>query len=236
MIGRLLRADFLKIKRKGFWILTFLGPIGVVALQMVNYGVRLDYLLKQSENDWLYYLENVGSFTPLALILGIAILTSFTASVENETNAWKQLVALPVSKLTIYLSKFTVLAGLLFISSILLMVFTLGYGVLLPFNETIPWLELLKYSFYPYFAALPVLALQLWIATVSKNQGIPITTGILGVILAYSAYFLPDWMIWKWPSLMNQWDEPLVNVVLGLSLGCLLYILGMLDFARRDVK
>lgn len=236
MIGRLLRADFLKIKRKGFWILTFLGPIGVVALQMVNYGVRLDYLLKQSENDWLYYLQNVSAFTPLALILGIAILTSFTASVENETNAWKQLVALPVSKLTIYLSKFTVLASLLLISSILLLLFTLGYGVFLPFNETIPWLELLKYSFYPYFAALPVLALQLWIATVSKNQGIPITTGIVGVILAYSAYYLPDWMIWKWPSLMNQWDEPLVNVVLGLSLGCLLYMLGMLDFARRDVK
>ena len=128
MIGKLLRADFLKIKRKGFWFLTFLGPFGVVALQMVNYGVRKDYLLKQSEDDWGYYLLNVSSFTPLALALGIVILTSFMASIENETNSWKQLISLPVSKMNVYLSKFTVLASLLFVSCLLLLGFSLFYA------------------------------------------------------------------------------------------------------------
>ncbi|MET4562842.1 hypothetical protein ABIA69_004033 [Lysinibacillus parviboronicapiens] len=236
MIGKLLTADFLKIKRKGLWFLTALGPIGVVALQMVNYGVRKDYLLQQSEDDWGYYLLNVHSFTPLALVLGIAILTSFIASIENETNAWKQLIALPVSKLTVYLSKFTVLATLLLLSSTLLMVFTCAYGMFLDLGESVPYTELAKYSYYPYFAALPILALQLWIASVSHNQGIPITVGIFGVIFAYSAYVLPDWVIWKWPSLMNEWDEPIINVLFGLAVGIILYIIGMIDFARRDVK
>lgn len=236
MIGKLLCADFLKMKRKGFWFLTCLGPFGVVALQMVNYGVRKDYLLQQSEDDWGYYLLNVSSFTPLALVLGIAILTSFMASLENETNAWKQLISLPVSKMSVYLSKFTVLACLLFVSSLLLMVFSLAYGVFLNLGEGIRYLELLKHSIYPYFAALPILALQLWIATVSQNQGIPITTGILGVIFTYSAFVLPDWMIWKWPSLMNEWNDPMINVMLGIGVGILLYIVGMVDFTRRDVK
>lgn len=236
MIGNLLRADFLKIKRKGLWLLAFLGPFGVIALQMVNYGVRKDYLLNQSDDDWEYFLEYVHSFTPLALVLGIAILTSFMASIENETNAWKQLISLPVSKMSVYLSKFMVLGSLLFVSSLLLGVFSLGYGTLLNLGDQIPYLELLKYSFYPYLAALPVLALQLWISSVSQNQGIPITTGVLGVIFAYSAFILPDWMIWKWPSLMNEWDEPLINVMLGIGVGTLLYIVGMLDFTRRDVK
>ncbi|SFQ46712.1 hypothetical protein SAMN05421670_2190 [Psychrobacillus psychrotolerans] len=236
MIGKLLRADFLKIKRKGLWFLSFLGPFGVIALQMVNYGVRKDYLLNQSDDDWGYFLEYVHSFTPLALVLGIAILTSFMASIENETNAWKQLISLPVSKMSVYLSKFMVLGSLLFVSSLLLGVFSLGYGILLNLGDQIPYLELLKYSFYPYLAALPILALQLWIASVSQNQGIPITTGVLGVIFAYSAFILPDWMIWKWPSLMNEWDEPLINVMLGIGVGTLLYIVGMLDFTRRDVK
>lgn len=236
MIGNLLRADFLKIKRKGLWFLSFLGPFGVIALQMVNYGVRKDYLLNQSDDDWGYFLEYLHSFTPLALVLGIAILTSFMASIENETNAWKQLISLPVSKMSVYLSKFMVLGSLLFVSSLLLGVFSLGYGILLNLGDQIPYLELLKYSFYPYLAALPVLALQLWISSVSQNQGIPITTGVLGVIFAYSAFILPDWMIWKWPSLMNEWDEPLINVMLGIGVGTLLYIVGMLDFTRRDVK
>src|SRR5699024_2284142 len=193
-------------------------------------------LLEQSDNYWEYYLLNVSTFTPLALVLGIAILTSFMASVENETNAWKQLISLPVSKLNVYLSKFTVLAYLLWIASFLLMLFTAGYGIFLKLGAEIPYVELLKYSFYPYFAALPVLALQLWVAMVSQNQGVPITTGVLGVILTYSAYHLPDWMIWKWPSLMNEWGEPIVNVILGIGVGILLYMIGMFDFVRRDVK
>jgi len=236
MMKTLLSADFLKIKRKGFWLLTFLGPFGVVALQVVNYGYRKDYLLQQSDNDWKYYLLNVSSFIPLALVLGIAILTSFVASVENETNAWKQLISLPVSKMRVYLSKFTVLACLLWVSSCLLMLFTLVYGIFLGLGEEIPYLDLVKFSFYPYFAALPILALQLWIATFSQNQGIPITTGILGVIFTYSAFTLPDWMIWKWPSLINDWNEPIINVLLGIGVGAILYIAGMLDFTRRDVK
>ncbi|MGE7928715.1 ABC transporter permease [Lysinibacillus xylanilyticus] len=236
MIGKLLTADFLKIKRKGLWFLTALGPIGVVALQMVNYGIRKDYLLQQSEDDWGYYLLNVHSFTPLAIVLGIAILTSFMASIENETNAWKQLIALPVSKLTVYLSKFTVLAILLFMSSTILMLVSMAYGVFLDLGDSIPYTEIAKFAYYPFFASLPILALQLWIASVCHNQGIPITVGIFGVIFAYSSFVLPDWMIWKWPSLMNQWDEPVINVMLGVGIGILLYIIGMIDFARRDVK
>lgn len=236
MIGKLLKSDFLKIRRKVMYFLSFLGAFGVVALQMVNYGVRYEWLLQQSENDWMYYLRNVSNFTPFAIILGIAILTSFMASIENETNSWKQLLALPVSKMSVYLSKFTVLAVLLFISSILLWIFTLLFGLFLDLGDDIPMIALLEQSFYPLFASLPILALQLWIATVSKNQGFPITLGIIGVILSFSAYNLPDWLIWKWPTLMNEFGDPLMNVWLGIGFGLLLYLVGMFDFIRRDAK
>ena len=52
MISQLIKSDFLKLKRKGFWFLAFLGPFGVVALQVVNYSLRKDYLLTLSEDDW----------------------------------------------------------------------------------------------------------------------------------------------------------------------------------------
>jgi hypothetical protein len=236
MMGKLLRVELMKIKRKGFWFLTFLGPIGVVALQVVNYSVRWDYLKTLSDDDWLFYLQNVSGFTPLALVLGIAILTSFMASIENETNAWKQLLALPVRKTHVYLAKFTVLAGLLFLASILLCVATLAYGLTLDFGSGVPVFELLEYSFFPFFASLPILALQLWVAMVSENQGLPITAGVLNVILTYSAYSLPDWAIWKWTTLMNAWQEPLYNGLMGLAVGLVIYMVGMMDFVRRDVK
>ncbi|MDF2036979.1 ABC transporter permease [Cytobacillus oceanisediminis] len=236
MMGKLLAAEFMKIKRKGIWFLTVLGPIGVVAMQMVNYGVRKDYLFRQNDDRWGYYLDNIHSFTPLAIVLGIVILTSFMSSIENETNAWKQLIALPVSKMSVYLSKFTVLSVLLLTSSVLLMLFTIVFGLSLDLGGEVPYAGLLKYSIYPFFAALPVLALQLWVATVSVNQGVPITLGIMGVILTYAGFILPDWLIWKWPLLLNEWNEPLINVLLGVGTGFFLYAAGMFDFARRDVK
>lgn len=236
MIGTLISVELLKIRRKGFWFLAWLGPFGVVAMQMVNYGVRKDWLFRQSDDHWGYYLDNVMSFTPMALVLGATILTSFLNSVENETGAWKQVLALPVSRYGVYLAKFTVLAGLLLCSSFLLASFTLAYGLVLELGPDIPWMKLIQSSFYPFFAVLPVLALQCWIATISQNQGVPIALGIVGTILTTYGAALPDWLIWKWPTLLNQWNEPLMNVGLGIGIGLVLYAIGMADFARRDVR
>ncbi|MED4991011.1 MULTISPECIES: ABC transporter permease [Parageobacillus] len=239
MIAKLLATDFLKIKRKGLWFLTVLGPFGVVLLQWFNYELvpgRREWLLQRSDDDWLFYLHNVNSFTPPALVLGITILTSLSVSIENETNAWKQLVALPVSKMGVFLAKFTVLAFLLAVASVLLFFFTLLLGIYLDLGSAIPYVEIAKFSFYPYFASFPLLALHLWVATISNNQGIPISLGVVGFLFATYSFKLPDWLPWKWPSLQNQWDEPLVNVALGICVGIVLYIAGMLDFARRDVK
>ncbi|WP_047986022.1 ABC transporter permease [Ornithinibacillus californiensis] len=236
MISKLVQTEFMKLRRKGIWFLTFLGPFGVVALQMVNYGLRKDWFISQGTYEWFYYVRNVSAFTPFALILGIVILTSFMASIESETKAWKQVMALPVTKWSVYIAKYTTLVALLMIACLLLVIFTLCFGLYLGFDGNVPYLDIIKYSYYPFIAALPVLGLQLWLATVSQNQGLPITLGVLGVILSYMAYFLPDWMIWKWPSLDNAWDEPLVNVGLGLAVGLGIYLIGMIDFIRRDVK
>jgi len=235
MITQLLSAEWLKIKRKGLWFLALLGPVGVVALQMVNYGVRKDYLLSQSDDDWSYYLSNVAGFTPLALVLGLVILTSFMASIENETNAWKQWIALPISKMSVYVSKFVIVAILLFVSSCILAILTLLYGKTLGLGENIPWLQLLSNSFYPYLACLALVGLHLWFAVIIPNQGVTISIGIMGVIICMMSYYLPDWVIWKWPTLINDWNNPLINVVIGVGTAIILLVIGMWDFNRRDV-
>lgn len=236
MVGKLLQVEFMKIKRKGIWLLVFLGPIGVVSLQMVNYGLRKEWFLSQGTYSWDYYVLNVAAFTPFALILGIVILTSFISSIENETNAWKQMLAQPVTRWAVYLSKFTTILLLLMVSSSLLVIFSLSFGLFLDLQHNIPFVDIIRYSYYPLFAALPVLGLQLWMSTVIQNQGLPITVGVIGVILTYMAYFIPDWIIWKWPSLDNQWNNPLLNVYWGLAVGAGIYLAGMIDFIRRDVR
>lgn len=236
MIRRQIQGELLKLKRKGFWLLSFLMGFGIVALQMVNYGFRREYLLKQSENDWAFYLINISHFIPIALILGIAILTSYMASIEDETHSWKQALSMPVSKIGLYVAKSFVLLLFLGFSALVLMATTLGHGWSLDLGDTIPYLEIIKHSSYPYLAVFPVFSLQLWLAVISRNQAYPMVVGILGVILASISMNLPDWIIWKWPTLKNEWNQPSISVMLGLVVGWVIYLAGMIDFARRDVK
>lgn len=236
MMGRMFRSELLKIKRKGLWLLTVLGPFGVVAMQMVNYGLRKDYLFSQNDDRWGYYLANVSTFTPLALVLGIVILTSFTASVEEETGAWKSVAALPAPRSTLFLAKFLVPAMLLMVSSVLLALFTLAYGLTLDLGDQVPWIDLLVCSLLPYFAALPILALQYWLAVVTRHQGATVSAGVLGFLLTFNAYYLPDWLIWRWPFLVSRGDRPETMALAGLVVGAGLLALGTGHFARRDVN
>ncbi|GGG30582.1 ABC transporter permease [Lysinibacillus alkalisoli] len=228
----LMKAELAKIKRKGFLFLAFLGAFGVVAMQMVNYGVRKEWLMQQNPDYWQYYLLNIQSFIPIAIVLGGIILTIQITNVEEETNAWKQQLALPISKKSLYLAKFLVIFVYLILAASLLFLFTLMYGIFLDFKQPIPFLTIVKESFLPVLATLPIIALQLWISVVSKSQTIAITIGIVNFLLTYSAFSFPEWVPWRWPYL----GQPLFNIGLGVVAGALLLIVGMYDFYRKDAK
>ncbi len=230
-----LQADLLKVKRKWFWLLVFLGPFGVISLQIVNYGVRYDYLLKQQPDIWAGVIENVNMFVCPALLLGITILASQIATIEHHQSSWKQLLSLPVSRLTVFSSKFITLLIMLFVSSTLLFIGTVLLGVGLKFGWTFPAVAILKNSFFPLLAALPVLAIQTWLSITFKNQAVSLTIGILGTMVGMTAYNAPDWFIWGWP-LLSEKHEPIWFVTFGIIVGMAIVICGMIDFNKRDVK
>jgi hypothetical protein len=232
---RVLQTDFIKMK-VGIWILVFLGPIGIFALHGINYGIRYDWLMSQTTDPWGQLLGNINMFSNPCPLAWNGSLASLSANLEHHTNAWKQLLALPISRISVYSSKFTLIAILLFISTCLTFFGTIGFGLVLGFKQAIPFSSILQNSFYPFFASLPILSLQLWLSITLHNQGLPLTIGIVGAVLSMYAYYMPNWVIWKWPLLVNQWDLPELNVIFGITLGFIILIIGLLDFQKRDVK
>ena len=229
-------SDFLKIRRKMIWFLIFLGPFGVVALEAVNFGLRYDYLTKIYADDLWGGLIGEARFLAIpALMLGLTIITSMIASIEHQTNAWKQLLALPISKFRVFTGKFLLAAVLLFISSTLLFVGIIILGLFLKFSLEIPFVTLLKMVYFPYFAAMPFIAFQIWLSITVKNQAIPLTIGILSTILSLTAFNFPDWFPWNWLYL-DSWGNPLYSALAGLCLGFILYMIGLIDFSRKDVQ
>lgn len=237
MMWRALSADWLKIRGKGLWFLVFLGPIGLVAMQGLNFGLRYDYLREQySEDLWGGLLDNVASFVPIALFLGGTLVCSLIANVEHQMSSWKQLLALPISRTSVFMAKLVLCLLLVAVSCLLLSVGTVTLGLVLGFKvELIPYLDVLRIGFMSYIAALPVIALQLWLSLANRNQTLPVALGITLSLVSIFSMVLSEWVPLTWPYMAWESSHRLLFSGAGLLLGLLILLPGALHFARKDV-
>ncbi|MDQ6423625.1 ABC transporter permease [Paenibacillus sp. LHD-117] len=236
MIGKAIRADLLKIKGKGIWFLTFLAPIGLIAMQALNYGLRYDHMMKAYADDpWGNLLENILMFVPIALMMGITILSSMLANVEHHTSAWKQLLALPISRYAVFGAKFAIVAMLLAVSCAMLAIRTFALGVALGFDPSdFPSLDVAKLASYPYLASWTVLAPVLWMCVTYRNQSLPITIGIVAALL--SIFPISEWVPISWPLASYKATHGETFVFAGLACGIAILLPTAVHFNRKDVS
>lgn len=237
MLVRSLSADFLKIRRRGIWFLIFLAPIGLLAMQALNYGLRYDFLMKLYKNDpWGGLLGNLLTFVPIALYLGCTLVSSLVANVEHQMSSWKQLLALPISRTAVFCAKFVLCCILLSVSCILLSLGTVSLGLLLGFDgASMPIYDLPRIGFYPLLAALPILALQLWLSLSYRNQSLPVSLGITAALISPFTGNLSEWFPLNWPLFGFASPHPEWFLAAGVGLGLVIYSLGLLHFNRKDM-
>lgn len=246
MMMRMLQADWIKIGKTWTIWLVFLGPLGLLLCQGVNYGIRSDYLLPfgwEGKDGFFYW---VNALLPSTLLLGSALLASIVSGHEHDAHAWKQLFALPISRVQVMFSKGIWLAICLAVSSALsiLLLGLLGIAVGLP--TPVPWKELTRLIIYPYLAVYPVLALQLWLSFVMKGQAWPIIVGVAGTMFSgvLAASQTGYWLIWAYPvnaGLERKLDfTPLFSAgewaLLGIGLGLMITWIGAIHFSRKEVQ
>lgn len=236
MIRRLVAADMLKLRRTMALVLIFLGPVGVVALQAVNFSLRYNYLTELYADDlWQGLLDNTAVLASMAFLLGATLVASLMAGYEHRTNAWKQLLALPVSRFQVFVSKAIVCTILLVVSSTLLTGGVYLLGLLLGFGGQAPLLGIVETGFYPLLGGFAIVTLQLWLSVVFKNQAIPLTVGIVGTMIGMFAFRLPDWVLWKWVIMGAGAESVHTSMLSGVLYGLLLILIGAIHFSRRDV-
>lgn len=235
MIGKALSSDFLKIRGKGLWFLAVLGPVGLIAMQALNFGLRYDYLTtRYADNLWGVLVDNIFGFVPMSLLLGITIISSLLANIEHHMSSWKQLLALPVPRTAVFGAKFALCVVLLTLSCILLGIGTIALGLLLKFGADFPVWDIARLCFYPFAASFPMLALMLWLCMTFKNQALPLTLGV--VMSIFSSVSLSEWLPINWPMLGFIGPHRELFVGAGLLCGFIVLALGSLHFSRKDVN
>lgn len=237
MMLRSLSADFLKIRRKGIWFLIILAPFGLIAMQALNYGLRFDWMMKQyAEDPWGGLLQNISFFVPIALYLGCTLVSSLVANVEHQLSSWKQLLALPISRTAVFSAKFLLCFLLLSVSCVLLPAGALILGLSFGFETgAIPYADLARIGFYPFFAALPLLALQLWLSLTYRNQSLPVSLGVTVSIVSPFTLNLSEWFPLNWPVFGFEGPHREGFVAAGLAVGAVILLIGLVHFNRKDV-
>ncbi|ANS76280.1 permease [Paenibacillus yonginensis] len=237
MMLRALSADFLKIRGKGIWLLIVIAPLGLIAMQALNYGLRYDFMMKSYEGRlWEgLVMDNLFPFVPLALFLGATLVSSLLAGIEHQLSSWKQLLALPISRTAVFSAKYVLSVLLLAVSCLLLTLGTAVLGRVLGFPHELPYQELFTLSFWPLIGSLPLIAFQLWLSLTLKNQSLPV---FLGIAMALGSLFtgnLGEYFPLNWPSMTLQSEHSGFYLGMGTGLGLLIMLLGLLHFTRKDV-
>lgn len=237
MMLKAFSSDLLKIRGKGLWFLIALGPVGLVAMQALNFGLRYDYLTQRyAGRMWEALLSNMLMFVPIALYLGVTLVSSLLANVEHSTNSWKQLLALPISRGAIFGAKFALCVLLLSVSCCLLAIGTVALGLSLKFGTDIPFLAILRLSFLPFFASLPALALLLWLSLTVKNQALSVTFGVMAGITSVYSVNLSEWFPLNWPLFGYAGPHQELFVGAGFLCGAVILLCGALHFNKKDVN
>jgi lantibiotic transport system permease protein len=197
-----LRSELTKVKNSfAFW-LVILGAAFIPFFLMVNYIYRWkNYLPSAGVNPWHEYLRNGFNsvhFTFLPLL--IVLLVTLLLNIEYKSNTWKHLFVQPVSKTSIFFSKYLVLILLIILFYLLTVVFFLSGGALLSlwksefnfFSYSPSYYYksvesgIVSYIFRSFVSVSGIIAIHFWLSFRLKNLFLNIGIGLAGLIIAVS--------------------------------------------------
>lgn len=244
---RTIRAELLKLKRTLALWMTVIAPTVVVALQVLVVLKRSGGLEKLPD-AWLPFARSIaGMWAVLMLPLFVTLESALVSNLEHAERHWKQLLALPVPRWNYYLGKFLVVIGLVALSSVILLLLTVGgallLGVLLPklaLHPPIPWSALLLLHATILGAAVLMISIHHWVSlrwqSFTTAVGFGMTAVVIGFILVNSETY---GLYYPWSIPARVTNAPLARIHMMLSLSVIgslvALIAGCWEFSRREI-
>jgi len=162
----------------------------------------------EGASAWLFIM---GMMSSIHAMLFLPLLTGIFAALvcryEHAGGGWKQLLSLPVSRTQVYVSKFIVIMGLIGIVQLLFLALLLLLGALLGISSPIPWSALLNPIAGGWMACLPLVALQLAVASAWSSFAAPLAVNVIftlpNMLVVNSAEYGPYY----------PWAQPMLAMV-----------------------
>ncbi|MGE7676364.1 ABC transporter permease [Lysinibacillus sp. NPDC094403] len=245
MFTRLFSVELLKMKRSNYWLLVIIGPVIGVSLGLWNFFQNIDvFIVSKDDNGWLEAWTQVELFySSLIYPILVGVFAALVCRSEHTGRGWKMLLALPVTRSKVYMSKLVLIILLVAWTQMCLLIFYLCLGWILSIPGTIPWRLLLGFIAKGWLATLPLAAIQLILSIKWSSFSIPIAINIiltLPVLLAVNSSY-GQFYPWAQPALaMSPPDEtPIQSLSVFYTVILITFsisiISGLIKFNKSDM-
>lgn len=233
------------MRKSSIWFPVILAPLLAVAIGFMG-AHHAHFLQSVNAKPWhSYYFIVVAAYALLLLPLLTGVLCSLMCRYEHLSGGWKQILAFPVPRTTIYAVKFVYVLAFVALAQVLMMLGVVVTGVsVLHISVAVPWGILFRSILGGWLACIPLVALQLWLSTWWKSFGAPFAVNIIltipAVAVAHSSRFGPVYP-WAQPMLaMMPAGHHFLYVTVKTATtiivsGIVLILVGWVHFSRRDM-
>lgn len=247
VLFRVLITEFLKFKRTLAMWMVFLAPFVLVLLHGLigHFGAsqfiagHRDYARQMTQNVTLMWAI-------LLMPLFITLETSLLAGLEHADKNWKNLLALPAPRWTVYLSKLIVALVLLWIAHAVLVTLTYGAAQFLLWEKPalmpngFPLRPLLAPMAKISIAVMLAFTIQHWVSLRWQSFTAAFGFGMAAMISGFIAVNSNVWgprVPWSMPMYLVRATRHDAGVMLATSFAFALVVavIGCWEFSRRDV-
>lgn len=240
---RILSAECMKIAGFRTWLLILLSPL---------ISLPIGALSDMQEDRVITWQVLLSTMSAVHALLFLPVLSGLFAALicrnEHSDGGWKQLLALPVTRTSVYFAKYALIVALLGAVQLLFLAGVLGVGWYRGAEGGVPWGLLLNSLFGGWFACLPLAALQLAISQGWSSFGAPLALNVCftipNMLIANSSTYGPYYP-WVQPVLaMSPFGEerfgafnlPLESLMIVVAGSLLLFLgAGLIAFWRKAV-
>lgn len=239
---KLLNIEIRKLKSSGMLWVVFGIPL---FLTLQNTILSVQFFGTKGPSWTGVYMGQMGLFATFLFPGIIAVIMSAMMRVEHKGNGWKYLFSLPLRKGQVYLTKFLLGAGLIFVHLMILSLGNILVGLIHGVPEPVPFDQFLLNPILAFVLAIPIMALQFLLSLIFTQPLIPIGIGVgLGmpaILMANSARY---WKFYPWTYPVVTFFGDIFRGAFSqkfwmFSVSGILFIIffvgGLIYFKRRDI-
>lgn len=193
MLFRCIKSEIIKLKRSGIVPVLIIIPLIAVFMGTGNYYMNIGVL----QNKWYSLWTQVSLFYSYFFFpASIALICSYLCKLEHENSNWNKILAAPIKRRNIIISKLVSATILICFSQIMAAIFYIIGGKITGLDSNIPK-ELIQWISLGAVAGISVAAVQLFISMNVKNFAVPVgisvCLSILGLrfVMAEKAFTIP---------------------------------------------